>query len=127
MRRIAATGLASVLLITCVSGCSFFGWGKKDKAADAAYDPTYNGGYAGGGVTDPYTAGTGSTSYPVDSYETAGTSGGRYHTVQRKETLYSISRQYYGDHGKWKDIYAANRSEISDPNKIRVGQRLMIP
>ena len=50
---------------------------------------------------------------------TVGTGGSRYHTVQKKETLYSISRQYYGNPSKWKDIYAANRSEIGDPNKIR--------
>jgi len=51
----------------------------------------------------------------------------RYHTVAKKETLYAIARSYYGDQRRWKDIYEANRSEISDPNKIRIGQRLVIP
>ena len=116
MQRIASTTLACVILLTSVSGCSLFGWGKKDKAADM-YDP------AGAPATDP-----GYGAYPAtDPGMTAGTGGGRYHTVQKKETLYSISRQYYGDHTKWKDIYAANKSEIGDPNKIRVGQKLMIP
>jgi nucleoid-associated protein YgaU len=79
------------------------------------------------GVTDPYASNYADTPYPYETGGTAGLGGARYHTVQKKETLYSISRQYYGDHTKWKDIYAANRSDIGDPNKIRVGQRLVIP
>lgn len=116
MQRIAITTLASVILLTSLSGCSLFK--KKDASADA-YD-------AGQGqpLTDPY---GGAGGYPQYEDTTATTGGSRYHTVQKKETLYSISRQYYGDHTKWKDIYAANRAEISDPNRIRVGQRLVIP
>ena len=53
--------------------------------------------------------------------------GPRYHTVVKKDTLYALARMYYGDQRRWKDIYEANRSTISDPNKIRVGQRLLIP
>jgi nucleoid-associated protein YgaU len=113
MQRIATTTLACVILLTSVAGCSLFK--KKDKAADA-YDP------ASMPVADP-----GYAAYPSDAGGTVGMGGGRYHTVQKKETLYSISRQYYGDHTKWKDIYAANKSEIGDPNKIRVGQKLVIP
>ena len=51
----------------------------------------------------------------------------RYHTVAKKETLYAIARSYYGDQRRWKEIYEANRLEISDPNRIRIGQRLLIP
>ncbi len=118
MQRIASTTLACVILLTSVAGCSLFGWGKKDQAADV-YDPSA----IGTPVTDP-----GYGAYPADGGGTVGTGGGgRYHTVQKKETLCSISRQYYGSPSKWKDIYAANRSEIGDPNKIRVGQKLVIP
>ncbi len=53
--------------------------------------------------------------------------GSRMHIVARKETLYSLARQYYGDHHRWKDIFEANRSSLRDPNKIFVGQRLAIP
>lgn len=120
MQRIASLSLACVILLTASSGCSsLWPFGKKDKVADP-YDPT-----GGTPIVDPY---AGSYSAPVagDTYAPTG-GGSRYHTVQKKETLYSISRQYYGDQSKWKEIYAANRSEIGDPNKIRVGQRLMIP
>lgn len=118
MQRIAITTLACVVLLTSLTGCSLFK--KKDTTAEA-----YDAGQ-GAGMTDPYAAGGGG--YPTYEDTTATNGGGsRYHTVQKKETLYSISRQYYGDHTKWKEIYAANRAEISDPNRIRVGQRLVIP
>jgi len=51
----------------------------------------------------------------------------RYHVVAKRDTLYGLARTYYGDQRRWKDIYEANRGEISDPNHIRVGQRLLIP
>lgn len=58
----------------------------------------------------------------------SGTAGAaRYHTVSRHDTLFALARTYYADARRWKDIYAANRDQISDPNKIRVGQRLVIP
>ena len=117
MQRIAFTSFASLILLTCVAGCSFLGLGKKkDETADM-YSPAQDQGVV---APDPY-------SYPIEDATTMGGGGGRYHTVQKKETLCQISRQYYGSPSKWKDIYAANRSEIGDPNKIRVGQKLMIP
>ena len=51
----------------------------------------------------------------------------RTHIVARKETLYGLARQYYGDHHRWRDIYEANKSHVRNPNKIFVGQRLAIP
>lgn len=58
----------------------------------------------------------------------SGTTGPvRFHTVARHDTLFGLARTYYADAGRWKDIYAANRDQISDPDKIRVGQRLVIP
>ncbi len=119
MQRIASLSLASIILLTSATGCSWFGWGKKDKSADM-YDPTITT-----APTDTY--GGGAYAPPMETGTTASTGGSRYHTVQKKETLCSISRQYYGSPSKWKDIYAANRSEIGDPNKIRVGQKLVIP
>ncbi len=58
----------------------------------------------------------------------SGTTGAaRYHTVSRHDTLFGLARTYYADARRWKDIYGANRDQISDPNKIHVGQRLVIP
>lgn len=57
----------------------------------------------------------------------SGTQGDVY-VVKPKDTLYSIARaRYNGDHTKWKLIYEANRERISDPNRIYVGMKLIIP
>ena len=50
------------------------------------------------------------------------------YTVGRGESLSSIARRVYGDHGKWSTIYAANRALIgSNPNLIRPGMQLVLP
>jgi len=114
MRRNALTLLASLFIVSTLTGCSLFGGKKKDAMTDT-YDPATDTAAA---PVEPYPA------YPKTS---GATSGSRYHTVQKKDTLYSLARQYYNDQHRWKDIYEANRSEIGDPNKIRIGQRLVIP
>jgi len=49
------------------------------------------------------------------------------YTVQPANTLSKISQQYYGDVSQYMRIFEANRDQLSDPNKIRVGQKLNIP
>jgi len=51
----------------------------------------------------------------------------RYHTVTRRDTLYALARKYYNSERRWKEIYQANRDQLSDPNRIYVGQQLLIP
>ena len=41
--------------------------------------------------------------------------------------LSSIAGSVYGNRGLWYKIYQANRKTISDPNFIRVGQRIYVP
>jgi len=57
----------------------------------------------------------------------AGPAGQRIHTVRTGETLYEISRKYYGSTGKWGKIIKANPDIIKDANKLRPGLRLVIP
>lgn len=52
---------------------------------------------------------------------------GRTHVVAKGDTLSSIARKYYGDSSKWKTIFNANRNRISDPNRLTVGTKLIIP
>lgn len=52
---------------------------------------------------------------------------GRMHSVQRRDTLYSLARLYYNDQRQWKKIYEANRDRIANPNMIKVGMNLVIP
>lgn len=114
MRRNAVTLVASLFLVSMLTGCA---GKKKDAMADAAYDPAAET----AAPVENYPA------YPSGGTYTGATTGSRFHTVQKKETLYSLARQYYNDQSRWKDIYEANRAELADPNRIRIGQRLVIP
>jgi 5'-nucleotidase len=50
------------------------------------------------------------------------------HVVRKGDTLFSLARQYYGgDASQWRRIYEANRTQIPDRNRIKVGQELLIP
>lgn len=142
MRRIA-TNLTAVLVLTvALTGC------QKKKATEYEVQNVGTDSYASGAVSAPTTGYNTypvqpSTSYPTEtgnypsepstysaqgagSYD-AGAGGSRYHTVAKGDTLYRLARMYYNDQGRWKDIYEQNRSQIGDPNQIRVGQRLVIP
>ncbi len=48
------------------------------------------------------------------------------HTVRSGETLWAISRQHYGDGNLYHRLVAANPS-ITNPNAIRVGDRIRVP
>ena len=43
------------------------------------------------------------------------------------DTLSKISKKFYGDAGKYMKIFEANKDQLSDPDKIKVGQKLRIP
>ena len=49
------------------------------------------------------------------------------HVMQPKETLYSLAVRYYKDGKQWRRILEANKARISDPSKIPVGTKLIIP
>ena len=60
----------------------------------------------------------------------AGIGGGqntRKYTVKSGDTLSKISRQFYGDANQYMRIFEANRGSLTDPDKIRAGQELVIP
>ena len=54
-------------------------------------------------------------------------SSGKTYTVQPGDSLSKIAKQYYGDANAYNKIFEANRDKLSDPNKIQVGQVLVIP
>jgi nucleoid-associated protein YgaU len=43
------------------------------------------------------------------------------------ETLSKIASQYYGDSSLYPKIFEANRDILTEPDLIRVGQKLRIP
>ena len=51
----------------------------------------------------------------------------RVHTVAKNETLTSIAHKYYGKTGDYRKIFKANNLLIKNPNKIKVGWKLIIP
>ena len=51
----------------------------------------------------------------------------RTHDVVAGETLSALAKKYYGDASKYHKIFEANRDQLNDPDKIRVGQKLKIP
>jgi nucleoid-associated protein YgaU len=54
--------------------------------------------------------------------------GGTTHTVATGETLSAIAERYLGSKGAWKRLYEANKDAIgSDPAKLKVGTKLVIP
>jgi len=51
--------------------------------------------------------------------------GNQSYTVQPGDNLSKISKRFYGDANKYMSIVKANN--LDDPDKIKVGQELVIP
>jgi nucleoid-associated protein YgaU len=51
----------------------------------------------------------------------------RLYTVKSGDTLSKISKEFYGSANEYMKIFDANKDQLSDPDKIRVGQELKIP
>ncbi len=49
------------------------------------------------------------------------------HKVKPNDSLFKISKKYFGDESKWYDIFEANKDSMSDPHSLYVGQELLIP
>ena len=49
------------------------------------------------------------------------------YVVQSGDTLSKIAKEHYGDANKYMVIFDANRDQLSDPDKIKPGQELIIP
>lgn len=49
------------------------------------------------------------------------------HTVTSGENLSKISKMYYKDANKYMQIFNANKDQLSNPDLIKVGQKLKIP
>lgn len=55
------------------------------------------------------------------------TGEGRFHTVERGDTLSGIAKKFYGDANAYNRIFEANKPMLSHPDKIYPGQVLRIP
>ncbi len=131
MVRLALTMLAAAALL--LTACK-----SQPKATSSAQEPyTPNDRWDASSTetaadTDWYTAEPETTAWqtqppvmPAD--EPLVPSGARTHVVRKGETLYELARRYYANQSRWRDIWQANRSQLPDPNKLRVGMELVIP
>jgi len=51
----------------------------------------------------------------------------KIYVVAAGDTLSKIAKHFYNDAGKYTKIFEANKDQLSDPDKIKVGQKLRIP
>ncbi len=51
----------------------------------------------------------------------------QWHVVAKGETLSKIAEKYYGDPNLYTQIFEANKDILSNPDLIRIGQKLRIP
>ena len=65
--------------------------------------------------------------FPVDTSLPQPTAAAKIYTVKPGDTLSKISKEFYGSANEYMRIFEANKDQLTDPNKIKVGQELKIP
>jgi nucleoid-associated protein YgaU len=56
----------------------------------------------------------------------AASGDGMHYTVRKGDTLMKIAFENYGDLYRWREIYEANREQITDPNQVPPGTELTL-
>jgi len=54
-------------------------------------------------------------------------SGSKIHVVKEGESLWVISKKELGAGSRWKEIYDANRDQLSSPEALKTGLKLRVP
>lgn len=49
------------------------------------------------------------------------------YTVKKGDTLSKIAQEHLGKAYRWKYLYELNKAQLKDPNKLKVGQKIIIP
>jgi LysM repeat protein len=57
----------------------------------------------------------------------SGATSTRSYTVRSGDTLSKIAKEFYGNANEYNRIFEANRDKLQNPDKIQVGQQLVIP
>ncbi len=50
-----------------------------------------------------------------------------WYQVRPNDRYVSIAREQLGDGGRWREIFELNKTKFPDPDRIRVGVRIMLP
>ena len=56
-----------------------------------------------------------------------GGSSNKTYTVKPGDTLSKIAKEFYGNANEYNKIFEANQDKLTSPDKIQVGQELVIP
>ena len=67
------------------------------------------------------------TNKPLVQPQSTGPTQMQSYVVQSGDSLYAISRKFYGDSSRIELIYEANRDVMRSKNSLSVGQKLRIP
>jgi nucleoid-associated protein YgaU len=72
------------------------------------------------------------TSLPSPQTQTAAAAAGgsgssKTYTVKAGDTLSKIAKEIYGNANEYHRIFEANQDKLQSPDKIQVGQELVIP
>jgi len=65
--------------------------------------------------------------YKEPSSPSGNTAQKEYYVVQKGDTLQKISQKVFGTTQKWASIYEANKHVLKSPDRIRPGQKLVMP
>jgi len=122
LAKAALAGIAAMAIKRVLGG----------RAATASADPQTTADLTGtipGGIPSPGSGGipTPPTSQEARTTATAGAATERWHEVVAGDTLSKLAARYYGDGRQYMKIFEANRDTLTDPDRIRIGQRLRIP
>jgi len=66
-------------------------------------------------------------SEPSSSPDSGSAAQKGYYVVQKGDTLQKISQKIFGTTQKWTSIYEANKHVLKSPDRIRPGQKLVMP
>jgi nucleoid-associated protein YgaU len=86
---------------------------------------------SGSGAKPPGGAKPAPAAKPVPGAGTSAPAGENPYTqwyeVKSGDTLWKIAKEHYGDGNLYTEIFKANQDVLTDPDKIKVGQKLRIP
>ncbi|HEX6813857.1 MAG TPA: hypothetical protein VF384_19705 [Planctomycetota bacterium] len=51
----------------------------------------------------------------------------RFHATTAGDTLAKLALRYYKDSNRWREIHAANKARLPDPNRLSMGMVLEVP
>lgn len=63
----------------------------------------------------------------VQSLATSTVDEATIYAVAAGDNLSKIAKHFYGNANAWKQLFDANRDQLTDPDVIKVGQMLKIP